>query len=233
MLQTILFISALSTSSGTDPVTRFSLSESTRSSTTKTVIQQISSSITEENTSFQSQWKFEATIPFSSNEWAQLGQDGTVSLKIGKQFIEERISAADGFNSKSGSFTFKLTKPVVVSTGFKYITLPTDRPALPTPAPGTRIVYGNGSLQFKDSTLKITFSSVGKSGPSLAGESFVSVGDGSFEGKLPFELTAGTQHRESELTITGNAKHRDSQKDGSMGTTVSGTTVQLSLTGKA
>ena len=189
--------------------------------------------MTDESTSFQSQWKFEATIPFSAAEWSQLGQDGTVSVKVGKQFIEKKISASDGFNPKSNSFSFKLTRPVVVVSGFKFLTLPTDKPAPPAPAPGTRVVYGQGSLQFKDSTLKIIFSTAGKSGLSLAGESFVAVGDGSFEGKLPLELTAGTQHRESELKITGTAKHRDTLKDDPIGTTVVGRTVQLSLTGKA
>ena len=70
----------------------------------------------------------------------------------------------------------------------------------------------------------------------LAGDmqpSFVAVGDGSFEGKLPFELTAGTEHRESEFKITGTARHRDTQGNDPIGPTVVGRTVQLSLTGRA
>jgi hypothetical protein len=231
MLQAIFIISAFSPSA--DPGAKFALTESTRSDTTKTVTQQGLSSMTEESTSYQSQWKFEAAIPFSAAEWAQMGQDGTVSVKLGKQLIEKKISASDGFNPKSNSFTFKLTRPVGVFSGYKYLTLPTDKPAPPAPAPGTRVVYGQGSLEFKDATLKITFSTAGKSGLSLAGESFVAVGDGSFEGKLPCELTAGNQHLESELKISGTAKHRDTLKDDPMGTTVVGRTVQLSLTGKA
>jgi len=232
MLQTLLVISALLPSSGADLGTKFALTESTRSNTTKTVIQHGLSSMTEQSTSTQSRWKFEATIPFSAEEWTQLGQDGTVSVKVGKQLIEEKIAAGDGFNPKSNSFTFKLTRPVAVFSGFKYLTLPTDKPAPPAPAPGTRVVYGQGSLEFRGASLKITFSSVGKSGLSLAGENFVAVGDGEFEGKLPFELTAGTQHRESELKISGTAKHRDTLKDDLTRPTVVGTTVQLTLTGK-
>ncbi len=228
MLQTILIISALGPSSGAVAGAKFALTESTRSDTTKTVIEQGFSSMTEERTSVHSQWKFEATIPFSAAEWAQLGQDGTVSVKVGKQLVEKKISAGDGFDPKSSSFAFKLTRPVVVSAGFKYLTLPTDKPTPPAPAPGTRMVYGQGSLEFKDAVLKISFSSTGKSGPSLAGENFVGVGDGSFEGTLPFELTAGNQHQESEFTITGTAKHKDRKKVESFGRSV-----QLSLTGKA
>jgi hypothetical protein len=233
MLQTILLISALSSSSGADQGAKFALTESTRSDTIKTVTQQNSGSMTEESTSFQSQWKFQATIPFTAAEWSQLGQDASVSVKVGKQLIEEKISTSDGFNPKSNSFSFKLTRPVVGSSVYKYLTLPTDMPAAPAPAAGTRVIYGQGSLEFKDGFLKITFSTTGKSGPAFAGENFVAVEDGSFEGKLPIELTAGTQHQESELKITGTAKHRDTLKDDPIGTTVVGRTVQLSLTGKA
>lgn len=189
--------------------------------------------MTEEKTSFQSRWKFEATIPFSAADWAQLGQDEAISVKIGSQLIEKKISASDGFNPKRYSFAFKLTRPVGTSPVFKYLTLPTDMPAAPGPARGTRVVYGQGSIEFKDASLKIIFSTVGKSGLSLAGQSFVAVGDGSFEGKIPVELTAGTRHLASELKITGTAKHKDTLNDDPIGATVVGRTVQLSLTGKS
>lgn len=231
MLPTILILSALSPSSDTGA--KFTLTELTRSNTVKTVTPNGFSSMTEESTSFQSQWKFEATIPFTAAEWSQLGQDESVSVKIGKQVIERKISESDGFNPKNNSFSFKLTRPVGVFSGYKYLTLPTDKPAPAAPAPGTRVVYGQGSLEFKDGTLKIALWTAGKSGQSLAGENFVAVGDGSFEGKLPVELIAGTQHLESELKIAGTAKERDTLKNDANGPTVVGRTVQLSLTGKA
>ena len=232
VLQTILVISALIPGAGTDLGSKFALTESTRSVTTKTVTQNGFSSMTEESTAVQSQWKFEASVPFSAEEWAQLGQEGSISVKVGKQVIEEKIGPGDGFNPKRNSFSFKLTRPVVAFTGFKYLTLPTDKPVPPAPAPGTRVVYGQGSLEFKDATLKITFSTSGKSGPSLAADSFVAVEDGEFEGKLPCELTVGAHHQESELKITGSAKHRDNVREDPFRPTVVGRTVQLSLTGK-
>ena len=233
MVQAILLISMLSSGSATGPVSKFALTESTRSVTTKTVIQQMSSTMSEESTSFQSQWKFEASVPFTADQWAMLAQVGTFSVKVGKQLIEENFSANDGFNPKNNSFKFKLTKPVVADSGYKYITLPTDKPATPAPAPGTKFIYGQGSIEFKGGTLKISLSTIGKSGMALVGENFVAVVDGNFEGKLPIEVTAGTQHLESEFNITGTAKHRDSLKDEPMGTTTVGRTVQLSLTGKS
>jgi hypothetical protein len=233
MLQTIFIVAALYPSSGVDAGTRFALTESTRSDTTKTVTTQMTSSMTEECTSVQSQWRFEAEIPFSAAEWTELGHDGTVSAKIGNQLIEEKISANDGFNPKASSYVFKLTRPVFASRGFVYLTLPTDKPALPSPPSGTRLVYGKGSLEFNGATLKIIFSTAGRSRLSLAGENFVAVENGSFEGKLPVELTAGTQRRESELIIEGTAKHKDIRKDGSNGAIVVGRAIQLSLTGKS
>lgn len=231
--QTILCVAAISSLVGIDAGAKLAVTETTRSDTTKTVTQQAFSSMTEESTCCQSQWKVEASIPFSADDWRQLGQDGTISLKIGKQLVEKKISPSDGFKPTRNSFTFKLTRPVGVATGFKYLTLPTDKPLPPAPPAGTRVVYGNGSLEFKNGTLKMDLWSAGKSGPSLLGESFVAVGDGSFEGRLPFEITVGNQHHVSELNITGTAKHRDKLNNDTNGSTVVGTTVQLALTGKA
>lgn len=229
----MLAVAALSLGSGSDPGARFLLTESIRSDTTKTVIEQGSGSMTQESTAIRSQWRFEATIPFTAAEWTRLGRDGTVSVKIGKQLVEEKISPGDGFDPKNTLFTFKLTQPLVAYSGFRYLTLPTDQPAPPAPPKGTRTVYGHGSIQFKDSTLRIRLATDGGSALSLAAQNFVAVGEGSFEGTLPIELTAGTRHQESELKITGTARHRDTLKDEPMGTTVLGRDVQLSLSGKA
>jgi hypothetical protein len=106
--------------------------------------------------------------------------------------------------------------------------LPTDPPPTPTAAAGTKQIFGSGTLEFKGTQLKITLSSVGNAAPSLACENFLSLGEGSFEGKLPFDLTIGGQSQHADLAISGSIKRKDISRD-----EVSGNIVQMSLSGKA
>jgi len=205
-----------------------SLTESTRSEVKKTVISQGFSTISESTNSTVGKWKLEMTMPFTAEDWSNLNQNGTITFKVGKQTLEKKFGAGDGFSPASKTFKFDLTKHVIAATGFKYITLPTDLPPSPAPAQGTKLVFGSGTLEFKGSQLKITLSSVGNAAPSLAGENFLALGDGAFEGRLPFDVTVGGQTQHAELAITGSIKRKDISRDD-----VTGNIEQMSLSGKA
>jgi hypothetical protein len=229
MLLATLLVSALAHSTGGSAAT-VTLIESTRTELKKTVTPQGFSAITESSTSISSKWKMEATVPFSADQWAKLGQDGTLSLKVGDEVLNRKISTGDGFDPKSHSFAFKFSRPVEAVTGFKYLVLPTDPPPTPAPAKGTRLVFAAGSLELVGSTVKITLWSSGNAAPSLAGENFVNLGDGPFEGKLPVELTVGDQSAKVELEISGLVKRKNISNEDKG---ISGSLVQLSLSGKA
>lgn len=205
-----------------------SLAESTRSEVKKTVMSQGTGTLSESTTCTVGKWKLELTMPFTADQWAHLNQDGTITLKVGNQTLEKKVGSGDGFSPSSKAFKFNFTKPVVVGTGFKYLTLPTDLPPSPAPAPGTKQIFGSGTLEFKGSQLKITVSSFGNAAPSLAGENFLSLGEGAFEGSLPFDVNVGGQTQHTELAITGSLKRKDISRD-----EVTGNVVQMSLSGKA
>ena len=204
-----------------------SLTESSRSELKQTVVSQGLSTLTDSTSSTQAKWKIELTTSFTSEDWSKLGRDGTITIKIGKQTLEKKIEAGDGFSAEAKTFKFNLTQPVVVSEGYKYLRLPSDPPPSPQPAPGTKQVIGSGTLEFKGSQLKITLSSSGRAAPSLASGTFLSLGDGGFEGKLPFDVTICGQTQHADLIITGSMKRRDYSRED-----VSGYTAQMSLSGK-
>jgi hypothetical protein len=81
---------------------------------------------------------------------------------------------------------------------------------------------------FKGSQLRNTVSSFGNAAPSLAGENFLSLGQGAFQGSLPFDVTVGGETRHAELAITGSLKRKDTSRD-----EVTGNIVQMYLSGKA
>jgi hypothetical protein len=205
-----------------------SLVESTRSEVKKTVINQGTGALSESTTCTVGKWKLELTMPFTTEEWSHLDQEGTITLKVGNQTLEKKLETGDGLTPVVKTFKFNLTKPVVVGTGFKYLTLPTDLPPSPAPAPGTKQIFGSGTLVFKGSQLRNTVSSFGNAAPSLAGENFLSLGQGAFQGSLPFDVTVGGETRHAELAITGSLKRKDTSRD-----EVTGNIVQMYLSGKA